>query len=70
MWFVSWESTPARVKASKRGAKLYPRGDYRSLNICVSIRTTDTPSIGVVATPDWSGETANRSSLYLPEGRS
>jgi hypothetical protein len=28
MWFVSWESTPARVKASKRGAKLYPRGDY------------------------------------------
>jgi hypothetical protein len=21
MWFVSWESTPARVKASKRGAK-------------------------------------------------
>jgi hypothetical protein len=28
MWFVSWESAPARVKASKRGAKLYPRGDY------------------------------------------
>jgi hypothetical protein len=28
MWFVSWESTPAHVKASKRGAKLYPRGDY------------------------------------------
>jgi hypothetical protein len=24
----SWGSTPARVKASKRGAKLYPRGDY------------------------------------------
>jgi hypothetical protein len=24
----SWESTLARVKASKRGAKLYPRGDY------------------------------------------
>jgi hypothetical protein len=28
MCFVSWESTPARVKASKRGAKMYPRGDY------------------------------------------
>jgi hypothetical protein len=28
MWFVSWESTPARVKASKRGAKSYPRGKY------------------------------------------
>jgi hypothetical protein len=26
MCFVSWESTPARVKASKRGAKSYPRG--------------------------------------------
>jgi hypothetical protein len=25
---VSWESTPARVKASGRGAKCYPRGDY------------------------------------------
>jgi hypothetical protein len=24
MWFVSWESTPARVKASKRGAKCTP----------------------------------------------
>jgi hypothetical protein len=23
MWFVSWELTPARVKASKRGAKLH-----------------------------------------------
>jgi hypothetical protein len=22
MWFVSWESTPARVKASKRGANV------------------------------------------------
>jgi hypothetical protein len=28
MWFVSWESTPARVKASKRGAKCYPREEY------------------------------------------
>jgi hypothetical protein len=28
MWFVSWESTPARVKASKRGAKFYPREEY------------------------------------------
>jgi hypothetical protein len=28
MWFVSWESTLARVKASKRGAKSYPRGKY------------------------------------------
>jgi hypothetical protein len=28
MWFVSWESPPARVKASKRGAKSYPRGKY------------------------------------------
>jgi hypothetical protein len=25
---VSWESTPARVKASGRGAKFYPRGEY------------------------------------------
>jgi hypothetical protein len=24
----SWESTPARVEASYRGAKCYPRGDY------------------------------------------
>jgi hypothetical protein len=24
----SWESTPARVKASGRGVKCYPRGDY------------------------------------------
>jgi hypothetical protein len=28
MWFVSWESTPARVKASERGAKCFPRGEY------------------------------------------
>jgi hypothetical protein len=28
MWFVIWELTPARLKASKIGAKLYPRGDY------------------------------------------
>jgi hypothetical protein len=26
MWFVSWESNLARVKASERGAKCYPRG--------------------------------------------
>jgi hypothetical protein len=25
---VSWESNPARVKASGRGAKCYPRGEY------------------------------------------
>jgi hypothetical protein len=25
---VSWELTPARVKASGRGAKFYPRGEY------------------------------------------
>jgi hypothetical protein len=24
----SWESNPGRVKASERGAKCYPRGDY------------------------------------------
>jgi hypothetical protein len=24
----TWESNPARVKASERGAKFYPRGDY------------------------------------------
>jgi hypothetical protein len=28
MWVVSWESNPARVKASGRGAKFYPRGGY------------------------------------------
>jgi hypothetical protein len=28
MSFVSWESTPARVKASEKGAKLYLRGDH------------------------------------------
>jgi hypothetical protein len=28
MWGVSWESNPARVKASGRGAKCYPRGEY------------------------------------------
>jgi hypothetical protein len=27
----SWESNPARVKASGRGAKCYPRGGYLSL---------------------------------------
>jgi hypothetical protein len=32
MWYVSWESNPARVKASGRGAKFYPRGCYFSLN--------------------------------------
>jgi hypothetical protein len=39
MCFVSWESNPARVKASKRGAKLYPRGDYLvfKLKIFVSL---------------------------------
>jgi hypothetical protein len=31
MCFVSWESTLARVKASKRGAKSYPRGKFRYL---------------------------------------
>jgi hypothetical protein len=31
MWVVSWESDPARVKASGRGAKFYPRGCYFSL---------------------------------------
>jgi hypothetical protein len=29
---VSWESNPARVKASGRGAKFYPRGCYFSVN--------------------------------------
>jgi hypothetical protein len=28
MWFVSWQLNPARVKASERGAKCYPRGEY------------------------------------------
>jgi hypothetical protein len=28
MWFVSWDSTPARVKASERGAKRDPREEY------------------------------------------
>jgi hypothetical protein len=28
MWVVSWESNPARVKASGRGAKFYPHGWY------------------------------------------
>jgi hypothetical protein len=28
MWVVSWESNPARAKASERGAKCYPRGEF------------------------------------------
>jgi hypothetical protein len=36
----------------------------------LSVRSTDTPSNGVVVTPDRSGATANGSSLYSPEGRS
>jgi hypothetical protein len=28
MWVVSWELNPARLKASERGAKCYPRGEY------------------------------------------
>jgi hypothetical protein len=32
MWFVSWELTRARVKASKRGAKCYSRGKQFSLH--------------------------------------
>jgi hypothetical protein len=32
MWYVSWESNLARVKASERGAKCYLRGCYFSLN--------------------------------------
>jgi hypothetical protein len=37
MCFVSWESTPTRVKASKRGAKLYPRGDYLVLKVKIFV---------------------------------
>jgi hypothetical protein len=32
MWYVSWELNPARVKASGRGAKFYPRRCYFSVN--------------------------------------
>jgi hypothetical protein len=39
-------------------------------NMTYCIRSSDTPSSGVVVTPDWSGETANGLSLYSPEGRS
>jgi hypothetical protein len=45
MWVVSWESNPARVKASGRGAKFYPRG--------YCIRITVTPSNGLVGTRDF-----------------
>jgi hypothetical protein len=65
---VSWELNPARVKASERGAKCYPLGCYFSLNILkifVYIRITDTPSSGVVVSPDWFGETFLGSSLNL-----
>jgi hypothetical protein len=55
MWYVSWESNPARQNRCKV-AKCYPRGGYLSLNTwniwwCIRIRVT--PSNGLVGTPDF-----------------
>jgi hypothetical protein len=64
MWFVSWESTPARVKASNARRLL----SIHTQNMMCCITITDTPSIGAVVPPDWFGGIALGSSLYSTEG--
>jgi hypothetical protein len=69
----SWGSNPARVKASKEVQNVTRAENilvYILKVLSVSIRTTDTPSIGAVVTPDRFGETADGSSLYPTEGYS
>jgi hypothetical protein len=59
MWVVSWESNLARVKASRRGAKCYPRGEYPVQILKIFV----TRSSGLVVTPEIFGGPPVGSSL-------
>jgi hypothetical protein len=52
---------------------MFPARRFLSMqtqNICVFVRIADTPSSGVVVTPDCFVEIADGSSLYSPQGLS
>jgi hypothetical protein len=64
----SWESNPARVKASGRGAKCYPREEYQVQILKIFIPHTNnggTPSNGLVGTPDSFGNKLRKGEVPL-----
>jgi hypothetical protein len=71
-WFSVGNRLRLVLKLAKEVQSLTRAENIFSLhtqNMMYCIRSNDTPSNGVVVTPDRSGATANESSLCSPEGR-